>query len=340
MSKIAVFIGRFQPFHIGHKSVIDLALANCDKVIVIIGSSNEPRTARNPFTFEERKAMIQGAYPDRDNIFVEYSVNRYYNDTAWSNDIREKVRRYASYKDQVYLIGHAKDHSSFYLNMFPEWKSIDAPAYTINGITLNATDIRNSMYKKYHTDWSWLHLLPQSSRNVIKEIPNSTIDNMIAEWKFVEKYKEQWEDSPYPPTFVTVDAVVTQAGHVLMVHRGAHPGKGLCALPGGFINQYETIKDACIRELHEETRIDLPKPALYGSIRDSHVFDSPYRSQRGRTITHAFHLELDKTRPMPKVKGSDDAAKAFWIPLNALQRDKVYEDHADIISYFTGVEID
>ena len=54
-----VFIGRFQPFHKGHESVVKEALKQAKEVIVVVGSSFEARTLRNPFTFEERKSMIK-----------------------------------------------------------------------------------------------------------------------------------------------------------------------------------------------------------------------------------------------------------------------------------------
>ena len=45
-----VFIGRFQPFHRGHKAVVDEALQRADEVIMLIGSANLPRSLRNPFS--------------------------------------------------------------------------------------------------------------------------------------------------------------------------------------------------------------------------------------------------------------------------------------------------
>lgn len=59
---VLVFIGRFQPFHNGHKRVIDRALELADNVLVLVGSSNRSRSIRNPFTFEERKDMIERTY--------------------------------------------------------------------------------------------------------------------------------------------------------------------------------------------------------------------------------------------------------------------------------------
>lgn len=56
--KIGVFLGRLQPPHKGHLAVIEKALSECDKVVIIIGSSNKKDTLRNPFSFELRKTLL------------------------------------------------------------------------------------------------------------------------------------------------------------------------------------------------------------------------------------------------------------------------------------------
>ena len=55
---LAVYIGRFQPYHNGHVKVIEDGLKIADRVLVLVGSSNSPRTEKNPFTFEERKEIL------------------------------------------------------------------------------------------------------------------------------------------------------------------------------------------------------------------------------------------------------------------------------------------
>jgi nicotinamide-nucleotide adenylyltransferase len=55
---IALFIGRFQPFHRGHLWAVKRCLKSADKVIIAIGSSQTSRTATNPFTAPERREMI------------------------------------------------------------------------------------------------------------------------------------------------------------------------------------------------------------------------------------------------------------------------------------------
>jgi len=156
------------------------------------------------------------------------------------------------------------------------------------------------------------------------------------EFDFLAKYRERWSDAPYAPTFLTVDAVVVQSGHVLLVERKARPGMGQWALPGGFVDPAETLKEAMLRELKEETNIKVPVPVLSGSIAGQGVFDDPYRSTRGRTVTHAFYIHLKPDSSLPKVRGGDDARKAFWVPLATLDPKLMYEDHYFIIQRLVG----
>jgi len=67
------------------------------------------------------------------------------------------------------------------------------------------------------------------------------------------------------------------------------------------------------------------------------VFDAPGRSLRGRTVTHAFYIDL-APGPLPKVKGQDDAAKAKWFTLAEFEKmeEVMFEDHFHIVNYFLG----
>ena len=122
-----------------------------------------------------------------------------------------------------------------------------------------------------------------------------------------------------------------------MVKRKFNPGKGLYALPGGFIGQQEKLEDSMLRELKEETKIKVDKPILRRSIKEVKVFDHPNRSERGRTITHAHLIDLGEG-PLPFVKGADDAEEARWILIADLYRmeEELYEDHSDIIQHMTA----
>lgn len=353
-----VFIGRFQPFHNGHKAIIDEALKRAKEVIVVVGSSFAARDIRNPFTFEERKRMIDAVYANektdltptkmfstiRSRVKVVAVSDYPYDDSKWIAAVRNAVKgaiAESSDSHKIGLIGHEKDGTSYYLKIFPTWGNISVP--NVDGI--NATDIRKALLGDNEENYVVASVMPKETHKVLAKIladgPDRYSDSWMtlrAEYRMLKNYKEAWRAAPFPPTFVTVDAVVVQSGHILLVKRGDMPGKGLWALPGGFLNQGETMLDGALRELKEETKIKVPVPVLKGSIKESKIFDDPNRSARGRTITQAFFIDLG-VGALPKVKGSDDAEKAFWVPLNEVvaQRDRFFEDHFHIISYFTKV---
>jgi bifunctional NMN adenylyltransferase/nudix hydrolase len=109
------------------------------------------------------------------------------------------------------------------------------------------------------------------------------------------------------------------------------------------LNANERLVTGAIRELREETRIKVPEAVLKGSLKYEMNFDHPDRSLRGRTITTAFLFQLpdfvhDGKISLPEVKGSDDAEKAMWVPLDtALNSPEMFfEDHFDIIDTLIG----
>ena len=342
MRDALVFIGRFQPFHNGHKAVIEAALEQAKEVVIVVGSSFAARNIRNPFTFEERKAMIKAVFPS-DNVKVVPVSDYPYDDNKWINAIMKIVQSAVPNAVDVGLIGHSKDSTSYYLEIFPEWKN-HVEVADVDGI--NATDIRKNLLDESLGDIiDRNHLIYKSMPHQAYGAMSGIVSNLIdtgpwvvihKEYEMVKKYKEAWKSAPFPPTFMTVDAVVVQSGHLLLVKRGDMPGKGLWALPGGFLNQDETMLDGAIRELKEETKIKVPVPVLKGSIKQSKTFDAPNRSSRGRTITQAFYIDLGFGE-LPKVKGSDDAEKAFWVPFNKVKQEKMFEDHFAICDYFLNI---
>jgi bifunctional NMN adenylyltransferase/nudix hydrolase len=338
-----VLIGRFQPFHKGHQAVIDAALEQAKQVIVVVGSSFAARNIRNPFTFEERKEMIQAVYSS-DRVKVVPVSDYPYDDNKWVAAVQSVVYGAMSYTPdpiRIGLIGHEKDGTSYYLKIFPTWGNVSVP--NVEGI--NATDIRKSLFDAAdYSEYDTIEKnMPSQAHWEMKKIIMSNSDTngawgkLLIEYQMIKKYKETWKAAPFPPTFVTVDAVVVQSGHVLLVKRKAMPGQGLWALPGGFLNQEETLLDGAIRELREETKIKVPVPVLKGSIRGQKTFDHPNRSSRGRTITTAFYIDLGFDAKLPKVTGADDAEKARWVPFNEVDRTKLFEDHFFILDNFVNI---
>ena len=337
---LAVFIGRMQPLHNGHVQNINNALEIADNVLVIVGSANQPRTPKNPFTVGERTQMIKTVFP-QDRVQVE-GVEDYYPDALWLKGVQTVAHKHIIsagielFTDaKIAILGHDKDHTSFYLNEFPTWDFIDIGHRLRHADfprIIDATDIRNN----YFGGAVIVDEVPVEVSAFLQKFHNTPEYNMLVEEQaYIKRYKEIWEAAPYAPTFVTTDAVVVQSGHVLLVKRRTQPGKGLWALPGGFLNQKERLEEGVIRELREETKLKVPVRVLEGSIQHKHttVFDAPNRSLRGRTITNAFLIDLESQPKLPKVKGADDAEEAKWFPLNVVDAmgSILFEDHKLII---------
>ena len=305
-----VYIGRFQPFTNAHYQIVSTALRLAKKVIVFIGSAKVARSTRNPWTAEERKDMISAIkdFKDRNIEFVLQPNSNYNTEGWWVKDVQSKVKGLTKKDDKIGIIGFKKDSSSFYLDLFPQWDFIK-----VNDFGISATPIRESFFTTAIVDWNLVH--PDIKNWILnwKERNPNFYNYIFNEFEHINKFKEQYKNYPYPPTFITTDAMVICKGHILLIHRKYNPGKDLYAMPGGFLNVKEKLVDCCIRELKEETKIDINKLVLKNNIKMEKYFDDPYRDPRGRSITHCFLFNL-KLKDLPIVKGSDDAYGAQWIP--------------------------
>ena len=127
----------------------------------------------------------------------------------------------------------------------------------------------------------------------------------------------------YPRPAVTADCVVMtkeSVPQVLLIERGSEPFKGCWAFPGGFLNMDETTEQCAIRELGEETGLQVSELLQIGA------YSKVDRDPRGRTITVAYLAIVDA--PIA-VTGQDDAAKAQWFPIDALP--PLAFDHEEIM---------
>lgn len=325
MKSLTIYIGRFQPLHNGHLHILKVA-KDIGDVLVLIGSATESRSIKNPFPTAIIRDMIK-PYATYIEEISDYPTD----DSPWLAEIQDKVSKYDYKYDNVYIVGHEKDNSSYYLNNFPQWtlKKVD------NFQSINATSIREELFNGNIPT----NMLPDNVVVILKNyLKTKEWQERVIEYNDYISMKEAWSKAPYPPIFVTTDCVVVCNGHVLLVIRAANPGRGLWALPGGFLKENLYIKDSAIKELKEETRIKVPKAILLGSVKKIEVFDHPSRSTRGRTITHAFLIKLNDLE-LPKVRASDDAKGSFWIPLSKVRENRImmFEDHFHIIQKLTNI---
>ncbi len=340
-----IVIGRFQPFHLAHQDLIQHAINVSEKVIVILGSARSASDVKNPFTPAMREEIIRACFP-AENLEFRAVRDYPYNDHVWTteiqNNLNEVIEDDGDENPKVAIVGFFKDKSSYYLNMFPQWGFEEFYPHERSFLKINATGIRE---KYFVENDSWKKQVPEKVANYLNAFTaTETFPYLQKEFEYLQKYREdtKFVGVPFKPVFVTTDAVVVQSGHILVIRRGFQPGKGLLALPGGFLQQDLTLEQNAIKELKEETQIKVPVPVLKGSIKASKEFDYPERSQRGRTITFAYYFELESKlkNGLPRVKGGDDAKKAFWLPLSALgeKEDEFFEDHLSIIRHFLGMQ--
>lgn len=356
--KVYVYIGRFQIPHKGHEKVLKHAVENADRVVVLVGSSELARDPKNPFTFDERKDVLQGIVERlaqeewSHGRTVNYDIlpihDYVYNNTKWLAEVQNQVQK-ASNSTDVTLTGCRKpgDASTEYLNFFPHWKNdfiAEEQHETSNGhnVVYSSTELREEFFNSFTVREEFT--TPETIEFLSKFVKRNPeiMESLQKEYEYINRYVEQMQTQlPYNNIpFLTGDALVTCAGHILLVKRRTQPGKGLYALPGGFFDAWKDKDqiDTALRELKEETKIDVRFKELRGCIMNTMEFGDMTRSLRWRIITKCSYIKLDGTK-LPKVKGSDDAEKAFWLPISEVikNRDKFFEDHLSIIDTFLGI---
>lgn len=341
---VAVLVGRFQPFHLGHLGLLRHALRLAPRVVVVIGSAHQARSPKNPFTWRERAEMVRLALDEADRARVDFlPVRDHYDEARWVAAVQAGVRAQVGQAAAVALVGHFKDATSDYLRAFVGWQVVPLPRVGL----ADGTGVRDAVFGAAG------HPIDATLAALVDQAPESTLDFLRAwvalphfeplahEWRAMRDYRASWAVAPYPPVFVTVDAVVRCGNRVLLIRRGQAPGKGLWALPGGFIEQRETAYQSTLRELKEETGLELLGSAMRQALKSVAVFDHPDRSQRGRTITHAHYFDLGE-RELPEVEAADDAEAVEWMPVHTLtaMEEQFHDDHFHMLDHFLDLTAD
>lgn len=344
--ELMVFIGRFQPFHLGHLKVLRRALRLGRRVLLLVGSSHAARSPHNPWTFAERVAMIRGSLSDEENIRLDIQpLVDLYNDVLWNRQVRRSARAAlgstaaaeGGQPSGIALIGHRKDGSSYYLGMFPDWASESVESFD----GLSATDVRDGLWRD-----------PQAGIERSRQILPQNVSEFLSEFALTPSFSwlareaETYAGLDKRAPLVTADGVVIQSGHVLLNRRSKRPGQGLLSLPGSFLRPHETFELALLRELTDgmgllvsETR---PRHMAVATLRDrivaDEIFDNPFRSQRGKAISRTFLIRLrDDSRGLPKVR-NPESGEAVWIDLDWAESNPsaFFEDHYQVLMAMLG----
>lgn len=329
------------------------ALAVAPRVLIVIGSAGAPPSVKNPFSVAQRIAMIRACLAPADRERVGFvAIRDYFDNGRWSEAVQDGVAQAAAtlWPDRatgrIGLVGHDKDASTGYLRLFPGWQLVLIPRQG----PVDATDVRRLCWELSDPGERIEQLTSRLPAPVLQRLQawmglggdtiplfsgqQADYQRLCAEHHAILESRRKWGIGP----FVTLDAVVIACGHVLLIQRGRAPGQGLWALPGGFLDIHERLYDGALRELLEETGLDLRDPLFNAKFLGAKVFDHPDRSLRARTITHAHGFELSVTH-LPKVAGDDDAASASWVPLAEVSslEGHCFDDHFYVLDQFLGV---
>lgn len=155
----ALYVGRFQPFHLGHLEAVKYILRNSKELIIVVGSAQESHTLENPFTAGERIYMIRLALDE-----INIDPSRYYIIPIIDLDVHgiwvSHVCSYVPKFDVVYsnepLTRRLFIESGFRVESIPFFKRE----------VCSATEIRRRML----AGLNWEELLPKSVATYIKEI--------------------------------------------------------------------------------------------------------------------------------------------------------------------------
>ena len=332
--KIANYIGGFRPFHIGHISMVEQALNEFDKVRIIVGSYDNAISVRCPFTGEQRAGIIKKWIINNDlsdHVYVSTN-NDYLTDFEWLDSLEQ-----FAYYDETFIVSE-REGTDYIAALKSRFNVKTYPVIS----EISATQIRDNLFDDEFPRMRFIKKnVPQETYEFLESFQKTnTYHFMWDEYHAVAEIKREASKLKYPPIYVCADAFVLVKSlsgiHIVLIRRGGSIGYNQLAMPGGYVNQNETVEHVAIRELYEETGISFNNPRLHsGDI--AFLADYPSRSVRGRVISHVFLYVLDmadsKLEELTFIAG-DDASKVVLMNLYDLDsnRSEFFEDHYLVIN--------
>ncbi|RLI15234.1 hypothetical protein DRO41_04515 [Candidatus Bathyarchaeota archaeon] len=113
---------------------------------------------------------------------------------------------------------------------------------------------------------------------------------------------------------IGVGAVIVCNGRILLEKRKGEPGKGKWSIPGGLVELGERAEQTVIREVREETNLEVENPELIDVV-DSITFD-----EGGRIKYHFVIIDYFVKLKGGTVKAADDAAELKWVPFSEVEK--------------------
>lgn len=189
---VGVICGRFQTFHIGHESLVDTALKLCDRVLILVGSSQECGTERNPLNIDTRIRMLRAIYGDDGSIIIK-GISDLTNENdirpEWGRYLLDNIDRYIYKTPELMIYGNDESRSRWF---DPEdIKDVTEIIVSRGKIPISATQVRALMVADNRREWQkWvnpkLHKMYDEIRRKLMSVPFYTSEEYLESIKEVK----------------------------------------------------------------------------------------------------------------------------------------------------------
>lgn len=187
---VGVICGRFQTFHIGHESLVDTALKLCDRVLILVGSSQECGTERNPLNIDTRIRMLRAIYGDDGSIIIK-GISDLTNENdirpEWGRYLLDNIDRYIYKIPELMIYGNDESRSRWFDP--DDIKDVTEIIVSRGKIPISATQVRALMVADNRKEWQkWvnpkLHKMYDEIRRELMSVP------FYASEEYIESIKE------------------------------------------------------------------------------------------------------------------------------------------------------
>ena len=362
-----VYIGRFQPFHKGHKAIVDLTVKMMkpgDTFTIIIGSADQQETERNPLSASQRKEMLSTELegypvtiltindsPYNYDLWIEHLCAKMLGfKSATHDDFLEKQEDFIKGFSNICIVG--MENVEEYIDRITKYYTY-APTEHFNlGINSHIfseldtqTSVHGSSIRTLACSEDRDHL--ENFYSVIKDLVDEKVLAYLKTVNFpLIVYNAYIKGINYAAStgckynscFMTVDNIVFDKflDQVLLIKR---KDNGKLAIPGGFAEPYMNMKDNALRELEEETSITakmLKDAFVKIDELEPTLIDAPYRDPRSShkcnfvSAVYVWQSKVDALKNfIPYIKAGDDAIDTVWLNKEECEDLPAWRFHAD-----------
>ena len=362
-----VYIGRFQPFHKGHKAIVDLTVKMMkpgDTFTIIIGSADQQETERNPLSASQRKEMLSielegypvtistiNDSPYNYDLWIEHLCAKMLGfKSATHDDFLEKQEDFIKGFSNICIVGMENveeymDRIIKYYTYAPtEHFNLGINSHIFSELDTQAS-VHGSSIRTLACSEDRGHL--ENFYSVIKDLVDEkvlaylkTVNFPLIVYNAYIKGMDYAEltGCKYNSCFMTVDNIVFDKflDQVLLIKR---KDNGKLAIPGGFAEPYMNMKDNALRELEEETSITakmLKDAFVKIDELEPTLIDAPYRDPRSShkcnfvSAVYVWQSKVDALKNfIPYIKAGDDAVDTVWLSKEECEDLPAWRFHAD-----------